>query len=262
MTAHITYRLGGFTATGLSPWNKDLSKLANAIGAHSVAWADLDQTSLFVTCERPQAAAFRLCDILQAHGVADWRQTVHVVNLDETMTAFVFSHSLPGGSIGEFFNHSGACDLVIGGRTMILMRADDANDAIWRGAIEAAWEILRKREVPLNDGDVPYYQLPKAVGRGTVIELDETIIAVRVHDTQALNVNQLKNHGVNFAHVGSHAVLLGAGERPAPTTEHPHRIERPTLFEFALGLARSMHVLFTTRNCLGFEPKPVEVTIR
>lgn len=261
MTTHIDYQQGGFTVAGLSPWNENLNELAQSIGAHSIAWADTAQTSLFVSCESPEAVAFKLCAILRMHGVADWRQTVHIIDLDDTMAAFVFSHALPGGSVSEFYDHAGACDLLISNRTMVLMRDNQADDATWRAAIEAVWEILRKRDVPTENHGVPYYALPRAVGRGMVISLGGTLIAVRVHSTDALDVHLLKNRGVNLAYASKKVVLLGAGERPAPIGGQPHRIERPTPFEFAAGLARSMHILFTTRNCLGFNPQPVEIII-
>ena len=238
----MTWRQYGFTLDGIKPgWEPDLMRLAHDIDAISVAWGDPDHTSLYVTAHKPQASMHVLCTMLNTAGLTDWRQQVQFIPLDDMLTAVVFSHDLPGGSVRSLIEYPGIAEAWMNGRTIILIRDMQKEFKDWLDGQHRVWQEICQRDVPIEPTqDVPFFWLDAAGVDGQVIELDNTLLAVRSYKPIQLPEQALKNRGINIAIKGTRAVVLGAGTRPEPAAEMPHRTVVPTPMEFAVGLTRTL----------------------
>ena len=157
------------------------------------------------------------------------------------LTAVVFSHSFPGGSVRSLIEYPGIIDASIFERVMVLQRDQASGHMDWLEGQHSVWREICRRNVPVEPAaDVPFVMLDAAGVDGQVIELDNTLLVVRAYRPIQLPEQALKNRGINIAIKGITAVVLGAGTWPDPTVEMPHRTVAPTPMEFAVGLTRTL----------------------
>jgi hypothetical protein len=264
MTTTITHQLGGFFVRGISEgWYVDLDGLAQYLGARRICWADADRTALFAVCDDSKRVAEQLLEILDERGLSDRRQKVTFVPLDRRLTAIVFEYYAVTSGLHTLLGHDGIEAISqVGPRTLLLSHPDKMDDDTALGAEQTVWNLMQEQGTASNDGESVPYAWPKPhIGHDQLIELDETTLAVRIKATLHVDAGSLTNRGVNLVRVGTEAVVLGAGERPAPTPDEPERTERPTSFERTAGLAAALHALSLVPNGLRFEPEPELVNI-